>query len=119
MSDQPNILIIMSDQHNKHVLGCYGDKIVRTPNLDRLAAQGMRFDNAYTPAPLCVPARMSFMTGRTPTNNQVWGNHGLLDSGIPTWAHVLGLAGYETSLIGRMHFESHDQYHGFENRPHG
>ena len=116
---RPNILVIMSDQHSKHVLGCYGNGIVRTPNLDRLAAAGMRFDNAYCPSPLCVPSRMSFMTSRSPTHNRTWNNSHSLPSGIPTWAHVLGAAGYETSLIGRMHFVGPDQRHGFENRPRG
>ena len=114
--DEPNILVIMSDQHNKHVLGCYGNEIVRTPNLDRLASRGMRFTNAYCPSPVCVPSRMSFMTSRTPTRNQVWENFHILSSGIPTWAHTLGAAGYETTLVARMHFEGPDQWHGFEHR---
>jgi len=59
------------------------------------------------------------MTGRTPSHNRVWDNQHILNSAIPTWAHVLGLAGYETSLLGRMHLEGPDQYHGFENRPVG
>ncbi len=116
---QPNILVIMTDQHSKHFLGCYGNRIVRTPNLDRLANEGMRFDNTYCPAPLCVPSRMSFLTGRTPSRNRVWHNQGILNSGIPTWAHVLAAEGYETSLIGRMHFAGPDQRHGFMNRPIG
>ena len=120
MSNQrPNILVIMSDQHNKGVLGCAGDPLVRTPNIDSLASQGMRFENAYTPSPICVPARMSFMTGRTPSHNQVWDNDHILSSGIPTWAHALTAAEYETALIGRMHFVGSDQRHGFEFRPVG
>ena len=55
--NRPNILFILSDQHSKFHLGCYGDPLVRTPHLDRLASEGMRFANAYTPSPLCVPAR--------------------------------------------------------------
>jgi len=118
MSDpRPNILVIMSDQHNKHFLGCYGNEIVRTPNLNRLAGEGMRFEGTYCPAPLCVPSRMSFMTSRTPSRNQVWGNFHILSSSIPTWAHCLGIAGYETALVGRMHFSGPDQRHGFEKRP--
>jgi choline-sulfatase len=57
-----NVLIIMSDQHSKRQLGCCGDPLVRTPNLDRLAQKGILFENAYTPSPLCVPAGSSFMT---------------------------------------------------------
>ena len=119
MQDKPNILVIMSDQHSKHVLGCYGNDIVRTPSLDRLAAEGMRFSSAYCASPVCCPSRMSFMTGRTPSRNRVWNNQQILNPAVPTWAHALGIAGYETSLLGRMHFEGHDQYHGFGNRPVG
>ena len=116
---QPNILLLMTDQHSKYHLGCYGDELVRTPNLDRLAAAGMRFDNAYCASPVCVPSRMSFMTSRRPSANQVWNNNHVLRSDIPTWAHALGIAGYETALIGRMHFVGADHRHGFEKRPVG
>ena len=119
MSTQPNILLLMTDQHSKYHLGCYGDELVRTPNLDRLAASGMRFDNAYCASPVCVPSRMSFMTSRRPSANHVWNNNHVLRSDIPTWAHSLGIAGYETALIGRMHFVGTDHRHGFEKRPIG
>lgn len=109
----------MTDQHSKYHLGCYGDGLVRTPNLDRLAASGMRFDNAYCASPVCVPSRMSFMTSRRPSANRVWNNNHVLRSDIPTWAHTLGIAGYETALIGRMHFVGSDHRHGFERRPIG
>lgn len=115
----PNILILITDQHSKYHLGCYGDDLVRTPNLDALAARGVTLDNAYCASPVCVPSRMSFMTGRRPSANEVWNNNHVLRSDIPTWAHALGVAGYETSLIGRMHFVGPDQRHGFERRPLG
>ena len=116
---QPNILLLMTDQHSKYHLGCYGDDLVRTPHLDKLAASGVRFDNAYCASPVCVPSRMSFMTSRRPSANQVWNNNHILRSDIPTWAHALGIGGYETALIGRMHFVGADQRHGFEKRPLG
>jgi len=119
MPSAPNLLVIMSDQHSKHFLGCYGHPLVRTPHLDQLAAEGMRFSDAYCPAPLCVPSRMSFMTGRRPSANRVWSNTHILSSAIPTWAHALGAAGYDTALIGRMHFLGPDQRHGFLERPLG
>lgn len=119
MSEKYNILLMISDQHSKYHIGTYGDPLVRTPHLDRLSESGMRFTSAYCASPVCVPSRMSFMTCRTPSANRVWNNNHLLHSGIPTWAHAIGLAGYETSLIGRMHFNGHDQRHGFENRPLG
>lgn len=114
-----NVLILISDQHSKHHLGCYGDSLVRTPNLDGMADQGMRFKNAYCASPLCSPSRMAFMTGRCPSANRVWTNNHILSSAIPTWAHAMGAAGYETTLIGRMHFVGPDQRHGFEKRPIG
>ncbi len=119
LHDRPNILVLMTDQHSKHALGCYGNDLVRTPNLDRLAQEGMRFDSCYCPSPVCVPSRMSFLTARHAYRNRVWDNHQLLPSGIPTWAHTLGLAGYDTALIGRMHFQGPDQHHGFRERPIG
>ncbi|MBN63316.1 MAG: sulfatase [Gemmatimonadetes bacterium] len=120
MTDRrPNILFIISDQHSKYHLGCYGNPIVRTPHLDRLASEGMQLTNAYTAAPVCVPARMAFMTSRHPSRNEVWTNGHMLSSAAPTWAHAVGAAGYETALIGRMHFVGSDQRHGFERRPLG
>lgn len=59
-----NMLIIMSDEHTRDITGCYGDPIVKTPNIDALAASGIKFVNAYTNSPICVPARASFATGR-------------------------------------------------------
>ncbi len=106
----------MSDQHSPRVMGCAGDAVVRTPNLDRLAANGTLFEHCYTPAPLCAPARASFMTSRYPSGNEVWGNGCWLPSDVPTFAHSLGACGYETALVGRMHFNGPDQRHGFEKR---
>lgn len=116
MSERPNLLVIMSDQHSPHVLGCEGDPVVRTPNLDALAAQGTLFENAYCQSPLCVPSRMSFLTARHPSDIGVWTNGCILPSDTTTFAHSLGAAGYETALIGRMHFVGADQWHGFEHR---
>ncbi|KKK86020.1 hypothetical protein LCGC14_2767420 [marine sediment metagenome] len=118
-TDRPNILILMSDQHSRGVLGCCPGQVVRTPHLDRLAAGGMRFTDAYCPSPLCVPSRMSFMTSRTPSRIGTWDNPHILSSGVPCWPHYLGQAGYESVLIGRMHFVGPDQRHGFESRPLG
>ncbi len=116
MPDQPNFLVIMSDQHNRRYMGCAGDRIARTPNLDALAGRGVLFENTYCGAPLCVPSRMSFLTGRHASDIEVWSNSCFLRSDIPTFAHGLGLAGYETVLGGRMHFVGPDQRHGFEKR---
>ena len=115
-SDRPNILLIMSDQHSKHVLGCYGNPIASTPNLDALASRGVAFSNAYCSYPLCAPSRMSFLTGRHPHEIQAFTNALQLPSDVPTFAHALGSHGYDTVLCGRMHFGGPDQRHGFQAR---
>jgi len=116
MSKQPNLLILLSDQHHPKVLGGAGDEVVETPNLDALAREGVSFDHCYCGSPLCVPSRMSFMTSRHCSQIGVWSNNCILASDIPTFAHSLGAMGYETVLCGRMHFEGPDQMHGFERR---
>lgn len=116
MSNRPNIVFIMSDQHAPRVTGCYGDRVVRTPALDGLAARGVTFENAYTPSPLCVPARMSMLSGRYPSSQQCWTNSDPLNSDIPTTAHALGAGGYRPKLVGRLHSIGPDQLHGFAER---
>ncbi len=76
MGDLPpaNVLILCSDQHSRHILGCYGNPVVRTPYLDALAARGTRFANAYTPSPICVPARACLATGRYAHDIECWDN---------------------------------------------
>ena len=118
-SERPNIVLIMSDQHNPSVLGCAGNPIVETPNLDALAARGTRLTNTYCPYPLCVPSRSAFMAGQYASDIGIYENGGLLSSGVPTFAHALGAAGYEAVMCGRMHFGGPDQFHGFERRIHG
>lgn len=111
-----NLLFIFSDQHASRVMGCYGNDIIETPNLDRLAADGVTFDNAYCPSPLCVPSRMSMLTGRYPHRSRVWGNQDVLHSGMPTMAHALGAGGLAPVLIGRLHSVGPDQLVGYARR---
>lgn len=113
---KPNILFLMSDQHTQKVAGCYGDRLVRTPHLDRLAARGVVFDNAYCPSPICTPSRMSLLTGRWPVTQSCWTNADMLPSDIPTYVHALGAAGYRPALIGRLHSIGPDQLHGYAER---
>lgn len=112
----PNLLFIFSDQHSQNVMGAYGDPIVHTPHLDRLAAGGVTFDNAYTTAPLCTPARMAMLTGQYSHRIRCWTNSDSLASDIPTHAHALGAAGIRTTLIGRLHAIGPDQLHGYTER---
>lgn len=116
MSAGPNLLFLFSDQHAQRVAGCYGDGIVATPNLDRLAGGGVTFDNAFTPSPVCVPARMAMLTGRHPHANVCWTNDDILSSAHPTWLHSLGAAGLRTALVGRMHSMGPDQLRGYAER---
>lgn len=112
---QPNVLWICADDHVPYVCGAYGNKIVRTPNLDRLAAEGMRFDRAYCNSPVCTASRQSFLTGRYPRSLGVTLLRTALPAGEPTLATRLRAAGYATAAIGKMHFNSNLR-HGFEHR---
>ena len=116
MSQRPNLLYIHSDQHSPFVMGAAGDPLVQTPNLDRLAEAGVLLDACYCPSPICVPSRMSALTGRYPHENRVWTNSHILDSAIPTLAHAMGAGGYRPALVGRMHAVGPDQYHGYAER---
>jgi len=107
--DRPNILLITADQHNHEILGCYGNSVVKTPHLDKLAEQGVLFSNAYTPRPLCTPARSSIFTSvamQTQKNiNMYFGSD--VDSGVKEEHAVFPLLlrehGYATALVGKLH----------------
>ena len=111
-----DILMFISDQHAWQQQGYAGDPLVRTPNLDRLAAEGTAMQNNYTSYPLCVPARMSMLSGQLPSRCGIMSNMAALDSNRVTFAHCLNAGGYETVLCGRMHFVGPDQRHGFSKR---
>ncbi|GAB1582876.1 sulfatase-like hydrolase/transferase [Phyllobacterium phragmitis] len=119
MENRPDIIMVMTDQHAARIMGCAGDPVAETPNLDRLARQGTRFENCYCPSPLCVPSRMAFLSGLEPHRSGVLSNDDYLASDIPTIAHALSAAGYDCRLVGRMHFYGPDQLHGFNERPIG
>lgn len=106
----------MSDEHAPHFSGFGGHPLVKTPHLDRLAAGGVLFRNAYCNSPLCVPSRMSFMTGRYPHHNGAYDNTTSLSSDAVTWAHLLRAAGYDAALSGKQHFIGPDQLHGFQQQ---
>jgi choline-sulfatase len=96
--------------------GAYGHPVVRTPHLDALAARGVRFDAAYTPYPLCAPARAAMITGRYASSFGCFDNAALFPADVPTVAHYLTSAGYATAAAGKMHFVGPDQLHGFDRR---
>jgi choline-sulfatase len=111
--NKPNILFLMSDQHTSRLMGCAGAGFVRTPVMDRLAANGVRFANAYCAHPHCVPSRASLMTGQQTFKIPCYDNGSTFRSDLPTWAHMLRHAGYHTVLNGKMHFVGEDYHHGF------
>ena len=84
---------------------------VDTPNLAALREQGTAFDAAYTPCPLCVPARMAMLSGLSPYHTGIFTNNDTLPQTTPTFLHAMAAAGYETVLVGRMHFIGPDQRH--------
>src|SRR5215472_17742451 len=94
---RPNVLWICADDHAPYVCGAYGNKIVRTPNLDRLAAEGMRFDRAYCNSPVCTASRQSFLTGRYPRTIGVTQLKSALPDSETTLAELLARAGYQTA----------------------
>src|SRR5262249_15358413 len=112
---RPNVVWIVADDHAPYVLGAYGNAKVRTPNLDRLAAEGMRFDQAYCTSPVCTASRQSFLTGRYPRTVGVTQLQTALPASETTLAEMLKAAGYDTAAIGKMHFNS-NLTHGFDLR---
>ena len=114
--ERPNLLLLFSDQHAQRVAGCYGNARDLTPHLDHLAQEGVVFDNVYCPSPLCVPSRMSMLTGRYPYEQECWTNDDYLRSDAPTWLHALGATGYRPVLAGRLHSMGPDQLHGYAER---
>ena len=113
---KPNILILMADQLSGVLFPDGPADFLHVPNLRRLAARSTRFANAYTGSPLCAPGRASFMSGQLPRRTRVYDNAAEFASDIPTYAHHLRRAGYQTCLSGKMHFVGPDQMHGFEER---
>src|SRR5579871_2551744 len=112
---RPNVLLLMSDQHKRSCMGAYGDKVAKTPNLDGLAGQSVRFTQAYCTNPVCTPSRASILTGRYSHNLEAQNNGTPYKPTHPTIAHHFNKAGYMTALIGKMHFVD-AQTHGFEYR---
>lgn len=108
-----NLLFIMSDEHSRRVLGSYGHPMIETPNLDRLAARGVRFTDAYCNSPICVPSRASFHTGRYPHQIRFWDNAMPYDGSVPSWGHRLTEAGNRATSIGKLHFRSTTDSNGF------
>jgi len=114
--NKPNILFIQADQLTASLLASYGNVVAKTPHLDKLADASTVFENAYSNFPLCAPSRFSMLSGMLASRIGAYDNGAEFPSAVPTVAHYLRAAGYQTCLTGKMHFVGADQLHGFEER---
>ena len=105
MSKRPNFLFIITDQQRADWLGCYGHPVLKTPNIDRIAARGTRFDNFHAASPVCMPNRASLLTGRYPSLHGLRYNGCVLPESANTFVDVLAEAGYDTTAIGKSHLQ--------------
>jgi uncharacterized sulfatase len=102
---RPNFVIFIADDHDLFYTGCYGNRVVRTPNIDRIAGEGLRFDNAYTATAMCAPSRSMLYTGLFPHRNGAHPNHSSIRDGIDTLPFYLGALGYRVALAGKRHIK--------------
>src|SRR5215207_6634520 len=132
---RPNVILIVADDLGRGDLGAYGQRFIRTPNLDRMAREGMRFTDAYAPSPVCAPSRASLMTGLHQGHARVRGNMGRNNERVPlkeedvTVAEVLKRAGYRTGVVGKWGLgepgttgvpgrQGFDYFYGYLNQTH-
>lgn len=104
-----NIVFVFSDQHNPKFTGCEGHPFVQTPNLDALAKSGTRLSAAYTPNPICAPARHAMLSGTYTRNNCVYRNNSIPPFLLPSFARHLSENGWRTCLVGKGHFDARKQ----------
>jgi choline-sulfatase len=116
MKKRPNILFLMSDQHRADLTGYEGNKVIRTPHLDWLAQSGVVFRNAYTPSPICVPARQAMMAGQLPKTCDCQGFWEDLTPGYMTFAKRFSQYAYNTVCSGKLHHHGPDQMQGWTKR---
>lgn len=116
MARRFNLLLVMADQLGAPFLPIHGHAVVRSPAIDQLADDGVVFTSAYTPSPLCAPARFAMLAGQCCSRIGAYDNASELPASVPTVAHHLRSLGYRTTLCGKMHFVGPDQLHGFERR---
>jgi len=107
---RPNILLIIADDQTYHDVGCYDSPDAKTPNIDKLASQGMRFDRAYTATAMCAPTRQQLYTGVFPVRNGAYPNHSKVYPGTKSIVHHLNSLGYRVGLSGKKHFGPHESF---------
>ena len=101
---QPNVLIVMTDEHRYDCLGCCGNDQIKTPNIDRLARDAVRYDNSFCSYAVCTPSRYSFISGLSVQQHRGYSNHCTLPPGTKTFPGILKRAGYQTTAVGKMHY---------------
>jgi arylsulfatase A-like enzyme len=120
----PNVLFILTDQHRRDCVGAYGNPEIHTPNIDRIAREGVRFDRAYAAQPVCSPNRAAILTGLYPHTSGVWENckggwedRVSLPKSVPTMAEMLRPAGYDCGYFGKWHLGRRDAFETFPEYP--
>ncbi len=116
MAEPSNVLLLLSDEHNPLIAGFAGHPCVRTPNLDRLARRGTVFERAWTPSPLCVPARASLATGRYVHEHRYWDNAIAYDGRVRSWMQEVAGAGLTAESVGKLHFRRAEDPVGFRRQ---
>jgi choline-sulfatase len=111
-----NLIFIISDEHNRKMTGCYGSPVVRTPNLDTLAKNGVKFNNAYCNCPICVPSRASMTTGEYAHKNNYWDNAHPYAGDVKGFGHRLVENGHTVITIGKLHYKNDDPHTGFPDQ---
>ncbi|MBN1673225.1 MAG: sulfatase-like hydrolase/transferase [Kiritimatiellae bacterium] len=115
---RPNVLILYTDQQRWDTLGAGGNDLIHTPNLDALAGRGVLFDNAFVNCPVCMPSRMSMLSGQYPSSVGVCSNGCEMPPEIPCLHNILALYGYHTANIGKLHFRNHASAYRDHREPH-
>ena len=113
VSEHPNIIFIMSDDHSEAAISAYGSNLISTPNIDRIANEGAKFNNSFVTNSICAPSRAVLLTGKYSHLNGVLDNNQIFDGEQETFPKILQEAGYETSMIGKWHLKSKPT--GFDN----
>ena len=111
-----NLLILLSDEHNKKVLGCGGNRLARTPILDGIASSGTNFSSAYCNNPICLPSRASFTIGDYASRHGYWDNAFPYGGEVPGFGHRLGEAGFPVVTVGKLHYKGDDPATGFPDQ---
>ena len=106
ITKRPNILFIMSDDHAESAISAYGSELIHTPNIDRIAKEGIIFNNSFVTNSICAPSRAVLLTGKYSHMNGVRDNDQVFDGSQETFPKILQSAGYETAMIGKWHLKS-------------